>query len=68
MKFKTEFWLNDAALEDNPFEISDILRNISKQMTHLKGKYPNFLTEKQDGSISDSNGNIIGNWQIHQYK
>ena len=58
MKFKAEFEMDNAAFEDNPFEVSDLLIRIGDKI----GQVGTYKTDK--GLINDTNGNKIGSWEI----
>ncbi len=57
MKFKAEIKLDSAAFEDNPEELSAILKGIAEKMTNWQQ-----MTDSR--FISDSNGNLVGHWEI----
>ena len=58
MQFKCEIEMdNDAFAEDPHFELSKIMRKISKQVDE-------FVCEGRTKTIWDSNGNRIGSWTI----
>ena len=58
MRFKCEIEMdNDAFAEDPHFELSKIMRKISKQVDE-------FVCEGRTKTIWDSNGNRIGTWEI----
>lgn len=47
--------LNNAAFEDNPNELQEIL-----------GRLPHNLKPGDDGKLKDSNGNTVGQWEVNE--
>jgi hypothetical protein len=51
-KFQIDFKVDNAAFEDNPEEVQDILMKIVKKLRH----------GESGGRVIDSNGNTVGEW------
>lgn len=52
-RFKVEINMDNAAFEDSPYELADILQGLSEV---LRDTYPFVWT----GNLRDSNGNTVG--------
>lgn len=55
MKLKIEINMDNAAFEDNPDELTDMLTTVGNRVTGYGEK---------SGNIMDSNGNTVGKYAI----
>jgi hypothetical protein len=55
MKIQIEIDLNNAAFQDNPGELAQILEKI-----------PHNMKPGDDGTLRDSNGNTVGHWEVNE--
>lgn len=55
MNITIECKLDNAAFEDNPDELRQILNQI-----------PHNLKPGDDGKLRDSNGNTVGSWEVNE--
>lgn len=55
MKIQIEIDLDNAAFEDNPGELAQIL-----------DKIPSNVRPGDDGKLMDSNGNRVGQWEVNE--
>jgi len=53
MNIQIEINLDNAAFQDNPAELAQILEKI-----------PNDVKPDREGTLRDSNGNTVGHWQV----
>lgn len=55
MKIKIEINMDNAAFEDNPNELTEILANIGNRVGWHNLK---------EGTVRDSNGNVVGTYKV----
>jgi hypothetical protein len=55
MKIQIEIDLDNAAFQDNPGELAQILEKI-----------PHNMKPGDDGKLRDSNGNTVGHWEANE--
>jgi len=55
MNIQIEINLDNAAFQDSPEELAQIL-----------DKIPNDIKPGREGSLRDSNGNTVGHWQVSE--
>lgn len=55
MQIDIEIMLDNAAFEDNPNELSQIL-----------DKIPNHVRPGDEGKLMDSNGTRVGRWEVNE--
>ena len=53
MKLTVEINLDNAAFEDNPHEVRDILKRVADEYERGNGC----------NTLRDSNGNLVGSWE-----
>jgi len=67
MKIQIEIDLDNAALQDNPGELAQILEKIPHNTLIVSGSGKKFrFLPGDDGKLKDSNGNTVGHWEVNE--